>query len=81
MDVLPLVEKRLEKASRKYVLHHFDISKYNVLLNEDGEAIALIDWENIATESLSQVEPWPSIIDLTRYDPPSPWLEGTLKPS
>ncbi|KAF2008709.1 hypothetical protein BU24DRAFT_415763 [Aaosphaeria arxii CBS 175.79] len=80
-DVLPLVERRLEKSPRKYILHHFDISKQNVLLNDDRDAIALLDWENIATKSLSQIDPWPSIIDSTRYDLPEPWQESTPKPS
>jgi hypothetical protein len=81
LDVLPLVERRLEKAPRNYILHHFDISEHNVLLNDDRDAIALLDWENIATKSLSQVSPWPSIIDATRYDPPEPWRESIPKPS
>lgn len=81
LDVLPLVERRPKKAPRKYILHHFDISKHNVLLNDNREAIALLDWENIATKSLFQVEPCPSIIDPTRYNSPEPWQESIPKPS
>jgi hypothetical protein len=80
-SVLPLLEDRLSKGRRKYILHHFDISKDNVLVNDVGEAIALLDWENITTVSPSQIYPWPSIMDPTGHEAPEPWQGEGPKPA
>ena len=80
-SVLPLLEDRLLKGQRKYILHHFDISKDNVLVNDVGEAIALLDWENMTTVSPSQIYPWPSIMDPTGHEAPEPWQGEGPKPA
>ena len=51
-----------------------------MLVNNAGAAVALLDWENMATKSLSQIYPWPSMIDPTRYEPPEPSQWSGAKP-
>jgi thiamine kinase-like enzyme len=62
-DVLPLVEAKLAEHPRKSALWHFDILKENVIIDTQGAAVALIDWEHIITASLTQVPPWPTFVD------------------
>ncbi|KAI9692851.1 MAG: hypothetical protein M1822_004845 [Bathelium mastoideum] len=80
LGLLPLIEDKLAQKPRTYVLHHFDISKNNVLVDSAGAAVALLDWENLSAESLCQIYPWPSIIDPTRYEPPEPSQWSGPKP-
>lgn len=70
LDLLPSIDDKLAEQQRSYVLHHFDITQNNVLVDDTGLAVALLDWENLITESLSQIDPWPSIVDPTRYELP-----------
>ncbi|KAI9707006.1 MAG: hypothetical protein M1820_004594 [Bogoriella megaspora] len=81
LGLLPLIEDKLRKETRSYVLYHFDISKKNVLVDDTGAAVALLDWENLSTEALCQIYPWPSIIDSRRYDLPDPSIRRRLKPA
>lgn len=70
LELLPSIETKLVKQHRSYVLHHFDISQDNVLVDDNGAAVALLDWKNVTTASLSQTYPWPSIIDPKRHESP-----------
>lgn len=49
------------------VLHHWDISDNNVLIDDAGNPIALVDWEQVYTLPLSLIDPYPSAI-FDRYD-------------
>lgn len=54
------------------VLHHWDISDENVLVDPaTGAAIALIDWEQVHALPFSIIQPYPSALD-DKYDRPEP---------
>lgn len=56
------------------VLHHWDISDQNVLVDDSGNAVALIDWEQVQALPLSLINPYPTAI-YDKYDctePPKP---------
>jgi hypothetical protein len=80
LSILHLFCDKLAKEPREYILYHFDISKRNVLVNKAGEAIVFLDWENITPKSLSQIYPWPSIIDYSSSEPPEPWQKNEPRP-
>lgn len=57
------------------VLHHWDVSGNNVLVDADsGAAVALVDWEQVHTLPYALIDPYPSAI-YDKYDmttPPRP---------
>ncbi|KAL1630327.1 hypothetical protein SLS56_004999 [Neofusicoccum ribis] len=60
------------------VLHHWDISDNNILINDAGEPVALVDWEQVQTLPFSLIDPYPRAI-FDAYDvgkPPAPLNGG-----
>ncbi|KAF4546233.1 Aminoglycoside phosphotransferase [Lasiodiplodia theobromae] len=54
------------------VLHHWDMSGNNILVDAAGNPVALIDWEQVQTLPFDLIEPYPSAIfdDYDFEEPP-----------
>lgn len=68
LRVLPLVLPRDPTAREPMTLFHFDISARNVLLDECGNLIGLVDWEFIGTKPYGQLPPIPDFMDNAGHD-------------
>ncbi|KAH7042090.1 hypothetical protein B0J12DRAFT_674684 [Macrophomina phaseolina] len=53
------------------VLHHWDISDSNILVDDNGNLVALVDWEQVHTLPFSLINPYPSAI-FDHYDMSQP---------
>lgn len=59
---IPLIVKETALPPRSTLLHHFDISSNNVIVNREGVPTALLDWEQITTRPFSFGCPLPKFI-------------------
>ncbi|OJD30497.1 kinase-like protein [Diplodia corticola] len=76
-SVLPtaLSGKHLGPASTR--LHHFDIAKRNILVDTDGNALALTGWETSCITSPDNIPRYPPLVNADDVrEPPPPWDEG-----
>jgi Phosphotransferase enzyme family len=61
-EIIPLVVKETVLPPQSTFLWHFDISRKNLILDDSGEPIALLDWEQISTRPISMGLPLPRFI-------------------
>jgi hypothetical protein len=60
--IIPLIVKEVVLPPQSTFVHHFDISHNNIIVNREGDPIALVDWEQITTRPLSFGVPLPKFI-------------------
>lgn len=61
-QIIPLVVKETILPPQSTFLWHFDISRKNLLLDDVGKPVALLDWEQISTRPISMGLPLPRFI-------------------
>ncbi|KAF4546237.1 Aminoglycoside phosphotransferase [Lasiodiplodia theobromae] len=56
-----------------YRLAHIDIHYQNIMVDDAGNAVALLDWEQTMTMPLEWTPVYPKLVDTNEYDKPEPW--------
>jgi hypothetical protein len=60
--IISLIVKEVILPPQSTFVHHFDISHNNIIVNREGDPIALVDWKQITTRPLSFGVPLPKFI-------------------
>lgn len=78
LSVLPVILLQDPPAKEQTVLFHFDISVRNVLVDDSGNPIGLVDWEIISTSPYESLQPYPVLFDNDGFDVTTlePWEGG-----
>lgn len=77
-SVLPLILPQDARAREPMTLYHFDMSSRNVLVDDCGNLVGLVDWEMIGTRPYDQLRELPPFIDNDGHDITtlSDWTSG-----
>lgn len=78
LSVLPLILPQNSSAQEPMTLYHFDMSQRNVLLDDCGNLVGLVDWEMIGTRPYDQLPVLPPFMDNGGHDITtlSDWTSG-----
>lgn len=78
LSVLPVILLRDPPAKEPNTLYHFDISVRNVLLDDCGKLVGLVDWEIINTSPYENLRAYPGLLDNDGYNITTlePWDGG-----
>lgn len=72
-SVLPTVLRGKQLGPGSTHLHHFDIAKRNILVDDNGNPLALIDWEISWATIPARIPRYPPLIIDEEVEEPEPW--------
>ena len=76
LNILPQVFPEDWPKKSPKVLYHHDISANNILVDDAGNLVGLVDWENILTVPYALADPYPPVLQ-SKYGERSSLLNGT----
>ncbi|KAI9873666.1 MAG: Phosphotransferase enzyme [Pleopsidium flavum] len=68
LSVLPVILFRDPPVKEPNTLYHFDISVKNVLVDDSGSLVGLVDWEIINTSPYENLRAYPGLLDNDGYN-------------
>lgn len=72
-ETIPLLDSDELLGPARTFLNHWDLSKENIMVDDTGKPIALLDWEQITTSSVAMATVFPRLVETNGFTEPPPW--------
>ncbi|KAJ9665285.1 hypothetical protein H2201_004577 [Coniosporium apollinis] len=72
-ETIPLLDSDELLGPARTFLNHWDLSKENIMVDDAGKPIALLDWEQITASSVAMATAFPRLVETNGFTEPPAW--------